>query len=103
MNFPILRLMPMALLLICAHTARADDEEAQIVTTCHYANAEWGTDMINRCIEENRRLRAEVLALPPEHAGAVARCRDSAELGWTWVKECVLGKKPPVGAQPQPR
>lgn len=66
------------------------DEEAQIVTTCYYANAEWGTDMINRCVEENRRLRADVLALPEAYSSAVRRCRASSELGWTWVKACVM-------------
>lgn len=76
-------------LLLSVDVARADDEEAQIVTTCHYGNAEWGYDMINRCIDENRAQRAEVLRLPAEHAAAVFRCRQSAELGWAWVQTCV--------------
>lgn len=77
-------------LLLFAGMAQADEEEAQIVTTCHYGNAEWGNDMIQRCIDENRALRAEVLRMPAEYADALLRCRQSAELGWTWVKTCVL-------------
>jgi len=88
----VMHLLP--LLLLSASRAHGEeqtsvDEEAQIVTTCYYANAEWGTDMVNLCVEENRRVRAEVLALPDVHAAAVRRCRASAELGWSWVKECV--------------
>jgi len=90
MNPRTARPLLVAFALAVAGTARAEDEEAQIVTTCHYANAEWGNDMIHLCIEENRRLRAEVLAMPGKHAVALARCRASSELGWQWVKACVV-------------
>ncbi|MBM3396483.1 MAG: hypothetical protein FJY37_18025 [Betaproteobacteria bacterium] len=78
------------ILLSILNTSAYADEEAQIVTTCHYANAEWGYDMMQLCITENRALRDEVLRLGPEHAGAVERCRKQAEFGWAWVKQCVL-------------
>ena len=88
------RLTILLTLLCISPGVGADTEEvSQIVTTCHYANAEWGSDMINRCIEENRALRDEVLRLPPEHAKALARCREHAELGWGWVRDCVLKGK----------
>lgn len=89
------------LMLSGLHVHAQTDEEAQIVTTCHYANAEWGTDMIDLCIRENRTLRSEVLSLPESYAADVRRCRDSAELGWAWVKACVLKRAPkPVPEQP---
>jgi hypothetical protein len=74
-----------ALLLACVHA----DEEAEIVTACHFANAEWGNDMIDRCVKENQATRALVLAYPPQHQRIVNRCRAKSELGWAWVKNCV--------------
>lgn len=65
------------------------DEEAEIVTGCHYSNAEWGEQLIDICVKENKRLRAEVLAYSEEHKPYVERCRKRSEFGWGFVKECV--------------
>ena len=90
MNPAMPRLVGLACaMLAISGVARAEDEEAQIVMTCHYANAEWGNDAIHRCIDENRALREEVLRLPDAFARDIARCRANAELGWGWVKTCV--------------
>jgi hypothetical protein len=65
------------------------DEEDEIVTGCHYSNAEWGNEMIDRCIKDNQATRAIVLQYPEQYKQIVERCRRKNELGWSWVKTCV--------------
>jgi hypothetical protein len=65
------------------------DEEDEIVTSCHYSNAEWGAEAIDRCVKENHATRALVLQYPAEHKPIVERCRRNSEWGWSWVKSCV--------------
>lgn len=65
------------------------DEEDEIVTGCHYSNAEWGSDMIDRCVKDNRAQRAIVLRYPEQYKSIIARCRRKSEFGWSWVKACV--------------
>jgi len=64
-------------------------EEDEIVTGCHYSNAEWGNEMIDRCIKDNQATRAIVLQYPERYKQIVERCRRKNELGWSWVKACV--------------
>ncbi len=65
------------------------DEEDEIVTGCHYSNAEWGNEMIDRCVKDNQATRAMVLQYPEQYKKIVDRCRRGNEFGWSWVKTCV--------------
>ncbi len=64
-------------------------EEDEIVTSCHFSNAEWGVGMINLCIKENQALRLSLLAYPQPYQRFLNRCRTKSELGWDKVKICV--------------
>ena len=64
-------------------------EEEEIVTSCHFSNAEWGVGMIDLCIKENQALRASLLAYPQPYQRFLNRCRTKSELGWDKVKICV--------------
>lgn len=64
-------------------------EEDEIITGCHHSNAEWGAEMIDRCIKENQATRKEVLQYPAQHKRLVDRCRQQNEFGWSHVKSCV--------------
>ena len=64
-------------------------EEDEIVTSCHFANAEWGSEMIDRCIRDNQATRALVLQYPDKHKAIIDRCRRGNGNGWFWVKTCV--------------
>ncbi len=85
------RLVHIALLVLLPFSASADetDEADEIVTGCHFANAEWGADMIDRCIKENQVTRTQVLGYPEKYKKFIDRCRRRNELGWGWVKTCV--------------
>ena len=84
----VMRLVPIALLLLLAFGASAGEED-EIVTGCHFSNAEWGVDMIDRCIKENQATRTQVLGYPEKYKKFIDRCRRRNELGWAWVKTCV--------------
>ena len=84
----VMRLVPIALLLLLAFGASADEED-EIVTGCHFSNAEWGTDMIDLCIKENQATRAVVLQYPEKYKRYLDRCRRGNENGWAWVKTCL--------------
>lgn len=77
-----------ALFVLACHNAAAGEED-EIVTGCHFSNAEWGTEAIHRCIEVNRATRALVLSYPAQYKRIVDRCRQMNEYGWDWVKICV--------------
>ena len=84
----VMRLVPIALLLLPAFGASAGEED-EIVTGCHFSNAEWGTDMIDLCIKENQATRAVVLQYPEKYKRYLDRCRRGNENGWAWVKTCL--------------
>ena len=84
----VMRLVPIALLLLLAFGASAGEED-EIVTGCHFSNAEWGTDMIDLCIKENQATRAVVLQYPEKYKRYLDRCRRGNENGWAWVKTCL--------------
>ncbi|MEO8156489.1 MAG: hypothetical protein ABI648_01745 [Betaproteobacteria bacterium] len=67
----------------------ADDEDADIVTGCLMSNAEFGTEMAQICIEENKAARAEVARYPDEYKNIVVRCTRRKEMGWGIVKKCI--------------
>ena len=77
-----------ALLLTFASAARADEYD-EIVNNCNFANAEFGAEAIQICIEDNQAARAAVSQYPEEVKGIVARCVRGRELGWSMVKLCV--------------
>ena len=84
----VMRLIPIALLLLLAFGASAGEED-EIVTGCHFSNAEWGADMIDLCIKENQATRAVVLQYPEKYKRYLDRCRRGNENGWAWVKTCL--------------
>ncbi len=90
-GYDVVMLKPTACLVMLLGFApyASADEKDEIVTTCHFANAEWGAEAIDRCVRENLAVREIVLAYPAEHRQILQRCRASSELGWNWVKNCV--------------
>jgi hypothetical protein len=64
-------------------------EDDEIVTGCHFSNAEWGSDAIDRCIKDNMANRALVLQYPARYKSSVSRCRLKNEYGWDFVKSCI--------------
>jgi hypothetical protein len=81
-------LVLLALLVLLGRGAAADEND-EIVTGCHYSNAEWGSEAIDRCIKENQATRAIVLNYPVHYQRIVNRCRLTNEFGWSWVQTCV--------------
>jgi hypothetical protein len=77
-----------ALVLLVA-PARADDDDFEIVTLCHYTNAEWGLEMIENCINEDRRLRASVQEYAPRYRAIVEKCKEYRLGGWRRVTQCI--------------
>ena len=88
-NFFRLVILIFIALIACSPVSALADEEDDIVTGCHFSNAEWGAQMIDLCINENRARRAEVLAYPEKYKRFVERCRRGNEYGWSMVKSCV--------------
>lgn len=78
-----------SLLLALTALTTVAGEEDEIVTTCHFANAEWGLEMVERCIRDNQEMRKIVLQFPEIHKPIVERCRRGNDNGWAWVKTCV--------------
>jgi hypothetical protein len=76
------------LLLMLGIEVRAGEED-EIVTGCHFSNAEWGANMVDRCIKDNQATRAEVLQYPAKYNRYLERCRRRNENGWAWVKTCI--------------
>ena len=69
-------------------TSLADDD-SDIVTGCLMSNAEFGNEMAQICIRDNRAARAEVERYPDEFRAIVERCKRRKELGWGIVKQCI--------------
>ena len=77
-----------AILVLSSGVCRADDE-SDIVSGCAMSNAEFGTEMIQICINENQAARAEVARYPDALKPIVERCKRRKEMGWGIVKKCV--------------
>lgn len=77
-----------AIMVLSSSACRADDD-SDIVTGCLMSNAEFGSDMAQICIKENRAVRAEVARYPDEVKPIVARCSRRKEMGWGIVKKCI--------------
>jgi hypothetical protein len=78
-----------AVLLFAFSSAVRADEYDEIVNNCNFANAEFGAEAIQICIEDNQADRAAVSQYPEEVKGIVARCVRGRELGWSMVKLCI--------------
>ncbi len=78
-----------SLLVALTSLAAVAGEEDEIVTNCYFANAEWGSEMIDRCIRDNQATRALVLKYPDKHKAIIDRCRRGNGNGWSWVKTCL--------------
>lgn len=76
----------LALSSVCGH---ADDDEADIVTGCLTANAEFGIEMAHLCIRENQAARAAVLRYPDDVKEFVVRCSRHKDMGWEFVRKCI--------------
>jgi hypothetical protein len=88
-KFRVLRAITGLALWVCIGFSAWAGEEDEIITGCHYSNAEWGAEMIDRCIKENQATRKLVLDYPARYQRIVDRCRQGNEYGWSWVKTCV--------------
>lgn len=78
-----------AVLAVWSFTCHADDDEADIVTGCLTANAEFGIEMAHLCIRENQAARAAVLRYPDDVKDFVVRCSRHKDMGWEFVRKCI--------------
>ena len=79
----------LALILAVASSAAFADDDSDIISGCAMSNAEFGTEMIQICIKENRTARDDVHAYPEQYKALVDRCTRRKEMGWSIVKRCV--------------
>jgi hypothetical protein len=79
----------LALILAVASSAAFADDDSDIISGCAMSNAEFGTEMIQICIKENRTARDDVHAYPEQYKALVDRCTRRKEMGWSVVKRCV--------------
>ena len=77
-----------SILVVSSFACRADDE-SDIISGCAMSNAEFGTQMIQVCINENQAARAEVARYPDELRPIVERCKRRKDMGWGLVKKCI--------------
>ena len=75
-------------LFLSSFTCLADDN-SDIVSGCAMSNAEFGTEMIDICVKENKAVRAEIARYPVELKKIVDRCSRRKEMGWGFVKICI--------------
>ena len=76
-------------ILSFSSSAPCADDDSDIVSGCAMSNAEFGTEMITICVNENNAARAELKKYPPEYQPLVERCSRRKEMGWGIVKRCV--------------
>ncbi|HVY06779.1 MAG TPA: hypothetical protein VHB46_12450 [Burkholderiales bacterium] len=79
----------LAAVLAFASSAGIADDDSDIISGCALSNAEFGTEMIQVCINENNKARAELKDYPEQYKGLVERCTRRKEMGWGIVKKCV--------------
>lgn len=84
-----IKAMILAAILVSSPSLSWADDDSDIVTGCLMSNAEFGTDMAQICIKENRAALAEVARYPDEVKPIVARCSRRKEMGWGIVKKCI--------------
>ena len=73
-----------------AEGMKEEDLKAEIVPTCILAVGEWGTDMVEICVEREVAAVEAVLQYRARARASVARCTERwKRSGWTEVKACV--------------
>lgn len=83
--FPVLALM----LLAPPCAAQAEDIKPEVVVRCIHDMGEWGTEMINRCVEADLAAAKALQAYPKAHGAVVDRCTQHMQRhGWEMVKLC---------------
>ncbi|HEX4985383.1 MAG TPA: hypothetical protein VFV71_04845 [Burkholderiales bacterium] len=85
---PIRKLVVAAILILPPAPCPADDDDAEIVTSCNVSNAEFGVDMIHICIRDNFEARAELQRYPAEYRHLIGNCGRRKQM-WDIVKRCV--------------
>jgi hypothetical protein len=91
-NLKLRRFSPLVVFLtlsLASASARADDEDAQIVVGCHFSIGEFGTAAIQICIRQNRAARETVEQYPQEVQASVTRCTRRLEPDWLRIRKCV--------------
>jgi hypothetical protein len=69
---------------------KEQDLKAEIVPKCILAVGEWGTDMVELCVQQEVSALEAVLQYRTQAKGSVARCTERwKRAGWTEVKACV--------------
>jgi hypothetical protein len=69
---------------------KEEDLKAEIVPTCILAVGEWGTNMVEICVEREVAALEGVLQYRAPARASVARCTERwKRSGWTEVKACV--------------
>ncbi len=84
-----MRNVALAALLVLFPISGLADDESDIVTGCLMSNAEFGNEMAQICIEENKAARAEVQRYPEQYKSIVDRCTRRKLAGWGIVKKCI--------------
>jgi len=84
-----MKILPVVIVLTSLSFACLADDDSDIVTGCLMSNAEFGTEMAQICIKENKAARAEVERYPEEIRPIVERCKRRKEMGWGIVKKCI--------------
>jgi hypothetical protein len=87
-SWEISRLALATILLVSCATSRAD-EDADIVTGCHFSVGEFGNEAINMCIRDQQAARADVGRYPDSVRNIVARCSQRWEPDWILAKRCI--------------
>ncbi len=84
-----MRNLVLAAFLALFSAAGVADDESDIVTGCLMSNAEFGHEMAQICINENKAARAEVQRYPEQYKSLVERCTRRKLAGWGIVKKCI--------------
>ena len=81
------------LLPVCASATqdvKEEDLKAEIVPRCILAVGEWGTDMVELCVQQEVSALEAVLQYRTKAKASVARCTERwKRAGWAEVKACV--------------
>jgi len=86
--FAALLLVPIGTLP--AQEVKEEDLKAEIVPNCILAVGEWGTDMVQVCVDREVAALEAVLQYRTQARASVARCTERwKRSGWVEVKACV--------------
>lgn len=75
---------------LLAQEMKVEDLKAEIVPNCILAVGEWGTDMVQLCVDREVAALEAVLQYRTQARASVARCTERwKRSGWVEVKACV--------------